>query len=318
MKMKTLSLMILLCSSLYVYGQQEQMVTQFMYNKMSLNPAFAGHEKYTGITMMVRDQWNGFPGAPKTQMLSVNLPRFSNKLGVGFNLRNNQIGIFRNLTYSGIYSYKFLFGEGTLLSMGIELSGRNIVSDFGNKNLLATQGLENDPSIPNEKITENLFNVGYGLYFSTNRFYIGASVPRLIKNSLDFDGNKTISEEERHLFVMTGTAFTVNRDLSIQTQALLKFAQNSPFDIDLNATATLNEKYTGGFTYRFGGANGDIGESIDLLFGFKVTEKWLIGFSNDFTLSKIRRFDNGSLELIMQYDLGKKKNRVVVVNPRYF
>ncbi len=300
-------------------AQQEHLSTQFMFNKMAINPAFAGHEKYMGLTMMIRDQWNGIPGAPKTQMLTANLPRMGgDKIGLGITLRSRQIGIFKDNTLSAIYSYKFLFGDNSLLSMGVEISGRSRISDFTDPDLIATQGIGIDPSIPKSKLNRTSLNAGYGLYFTTNKFYLGASVPRLIENDLDFDKNKFVSEEVRHLFVMTGTAFKINREIVLNTQAFMKFAKNSPFDFDFNVSATLNDKYTGGLTYRAGGASGDIGESLDLLFSFQISDKFMVGFSNDFTLSKLRRFDNGSVELIVNYALGKKTNRVVVVNPRYF
>ena len=88
-------------------AQQELLSTQFMFNKMAINPALAGQEKYTGITAMIRDQWNGLPGSPKSQMLTVNLPRIQDKIGLGFTLKNQQVGIFRHTTIGGIYSYKF-------------------------------------------------------------------------------------------------------------------------------------------------------------------------------------------------------------------
>jgi type IX secretion system PorP/SprF family membrane protein len=310
---------IFILIGLNLYGQQEMMSTQFMFNKMSINPAFAGHEKYTGLTMMIRDQWNGIPGAPKTQMLSVNLPRKNQgKIGLGFNLKSRQIGVFKDNTISGIYSYKFLFGDNGLLSMGLELSGRTRLSDFTNPDLIVTQGIALDPSIPKTKLNNNSLNVGYGLYFTTNKFYLGASVPRLIENDLDFDQNNFVSEEVRHLFVMSGTSFKVKKDLIITTQGLMKFAKSVPFDFDFNVSAIVEDKYTGGITYRAGGASGDIGESLDVIFAFQISDKFMVGFSNDFTLSQLRKYDNGSIELVVNYALGKKKNKVVVVNPRYF
>ncbi len=299
-------------------AQQELLSTQFMFNKMAINPALAGQEKYTGITAMVRDQWNGLPGAPKSQMLTVNLPRIQDKIGLGFTLKNQQVGIFRHTTIGGIYSYKFLLGDGALLSMGVEFNARSFIADFSDPALVATQGLTTDPSIPQGKQSINIFNVGYGVYFSAKKFFMGASIPRLIKTDLDFDNNNVVTEEVRHLFLMAGTAFAVNRELDLHTQTLFKFSENAPFDFDLNVSVTLDKKYTGGLTYRAGGARGDIGESLDLIFGFKLNDKLMVGFSNDFTTSKLRSYTNGSIEIILQYDLGKKKDRVVVVNPRYF
>ena len=316
--MKKLSLyLIAMCFPLLVWSQQEQMYTQFMFNKLAINPAYAGNENYLGFTALFRDQWNGFPGSPKAQLLSVNLPRIGERIGVGFNLRRQTIGITTNINYSGIYSYKFPLSNGTI-SMGLEFAGRNLRMDFTDSRLLAIDGLENDPSIPNQMINKNLFNVGYGIYFNTRNYYFGASVPRLIKADLDFDTNDVFSSEARHLFIMGGAAFPLKDDLSMTFQTMFRLAENSPFSTDMSMMFTLDEKYTGGLHYRFGGATGDVGESFALLFSFQVTHNLMVGFAQEFTLSKIRTYDNGSLEVIMHYALGKKKNRVVVINPRYF
>lgn len=301
-----------------ICGQQEAMYTQFMYNKMSLNPAVSGIENYTTLTGIIRDQWNGIPGAPKTQLLTCNFRRIKDKFGFGFRVNNNSIGISKNLTYAGMYSYKFLINDELTLSMGLEASGRNLVLDYTKTSLFAYQGLENDASIPKEKINRHMFNLGYGIYLNTEQFFVGASVPRLIKNDFDFDQNKIITEEVRHVYLMGGGFIQLKRGLILNTQTLLKFAENSPFDVDLSIGVTIDDKYTGGISYRFGGGNGDIGESIDMLFGFNITDNIFLGFSNDFTVSNLRSQANGSIEVLLQYNIGKKKKKIIVVNPRYF
>jgi len=312
-----LATLAILIGQIDLQAQQEQMYTQFMFNKLAINPAFAGNEKYLGLTGLYRDQWNGFPGAPQSQIFSVNLPKIGEKIGVGFNFKRQTIGIHTNINYSGIYSYKFPTQAGTF-SMGIEFGGQNIRSDFSDPRLTAIEGIENDPSIPKINTNINALNVGYGVYFNSNSFYVGASIPKLIRTDLDFDNNNRISEQVRHLFVMGGVAFPVARDLSMSVQSLLKFAENSPFDTDLNVSLTVDEKYTGGINYRLGGANGDFGESIALLAAFQINEQMMIGLTQEFTLSKIRRFDNNSIELVLHYGIGKKKSKVVLINPRYF
>ena len=112
-----------------LYCQQQQMYTQFMYNKMSLNPAFAGNESYTSLSLLYRDQWNGFLGAPKAQLASINFPRIGKRIGLGLNFERQSIGITEKITYEAIYAYKFFLGEGTL-SMGMNVSGRNYIQDY--------------------------------------------------------------------------------------------------------------------------------------------------------------------------------------------
>lgn len=314
---KNVLIIVLSCIASLSIAQQEQMFTQYMFNKMAINPGFAGNEKYLGITMQLRDQWNGFPGAPEAQLLSVNLPRYGEKVGVGFNLRRRSIGIHKEVTFSGIYAYKFNFSSGTL-SMGLEASGRNRSSDFSDPRILASQGIELDPSIPSNKISKTFANLGFGIYFNNNNYFLGASVPRLAKGDIDFDDNPVVSTEVRHLLLMGGGTFRLNDKLRLTAQSLMKFAENSPFDTDLTTSLTLDEKYTFGLGYRLGGGTGDIGESVAVILSFNLTDNFMVGFSQDFTLSKIRSYDNGSFELVATYAFGKKRQKVVLLNPRYF
>jgi type IX secretion system PorP/SprF family membrane protein len=315
--MKIIYTIILASISFTCIGQQEQMFTQYMYNKMAINPAFAGNEDYLGLTAQLRDQWNGFPGAPEAQLLSVNLPRIKENVGVGFNLRRRTIGINKEYTASGIYAYKFLLGPGTL-SMGLEASIRNRTTDFTDDRIIATQGIDIDPSIPSEKINKTFANLGFGIYWNTDKYFLGASVPKLIKNEIDFDNNDIVSTEVRHLMIMGGGIFKLNNDLDLSVQSLLKFAEQAPFDSDLTFGLILNKKYTAAMGYRLGGSDGDVGESIALLLSFQLTDQFMIGFSQDFTLSKIRKYDNGSFEMVASYAFGKSSERVVLLNPRYF
>ena len=314
---KNILITVFLLGSLALFGQQQQMYTQFMYNKMSINPAFAGNESYLNLTLLYRDQWNGFPGAPKAQLVSVNLPRLAKRIGVGFNFERQTIGITEKITYEGMYAYKFFMGEGTL-SMGMNISGRSYIQDYTDTRLYAIQGIQNDPSIPNALQSRTLINAGFGVYFNTKTFYVGGSLPRMIRSDIDFDSNNLFSTEVRHLLIMTGGTFIINNDLRLTPQLLFRAAENSPFGMDLNLSATLQEKYSAGMTYRTGGAAGDIGESIDLIFGMQLSDRLMLGFAYDITLSKIRAIDNGSLEVILSYSFLPRKIKTIVVNPRYF
>ncbi|MBC7884314.1 MAG: type IX secretion system membrane protein PorP/SprF [Saprospiraceae bacterium] len=298
-------------------AQQQQMYTQFMYNKMSLNPAFAGNENYLSVTLLYRDQWNGFPGAPKAQLVSANLPRLGKRIGIGLNLERQTIGITEKITYEFMYAYKFFMGEGTL-SMGMNVSGRNFIQDYTDSRLYAIQGIENDPSIPKTLQSRNLINAGFGVYFNTNNFYLGASIPRMIRTDLDFDNNNLFSTEVRHLLIMTGGTFIVNNDFRLTPQLLFRAAEFSPYGLDLNLSGTLYDKYSTGLTYRTGGSAGDFGESLDIIFGMQLSEKLMLGFAYDITLSKIRTIDNGSLEVILSYNFIPSKIKTIIVNPRYF
>lgn len=310
-------LLFLMSLACFALGQQQQMYTQFMYNKMALNPAYAGNETYLSANLLYRDQWSGFPGAPKAQVLTVSLPRLGKRVGLGVNFEHQTIGITEKLTYELMYAYKFFLGEGTL-SMGMNISGRKYIQDYTDSRLFAIQDITLDPSVPAIVQTKNLINAGFGVYFNTNKFYLGASLPRMIRSDLDFDDNKFFSTEVRHFLLMTGGTFIVNNDFRLTPQMMFRAAENSPWGLDLNLSGTWKDKYSAGMTYRTGGARGDFGESLDFIVAAQVSERIMVGFAYDATLSRIRAIDNGSLEMILSYNLIPRKIKTIMVNPRYF
>jgi type IX secretion system PorP/SprF family membrane protein len=259
----------------------------------------------------------GFPGAPKAQTFSVNLPRIANRIGIGFNIERQSLGITEKLTYEMMYAYKFFLGEGTL-SMGMNVSGRKFVQDYTDSRLFAIQDIQLDPSIPATQQTRNLLNAGFGVYFNTNKFYLGASLPRMIRTDLDFDANNLFSTEVRHLLLMTGGTFILNNDVRLTPQLMFRMAEFSPWNLDLNVSSTWKDKYSLGLTYRTGGNTGDLGESIDVIAGLQISERMMLGVAYDIPMSKLRTIDTGSLEVIMSYNLIPRKIKTIIVNPRYF
>lgn len=317
MKKNIVIISLLLVCLFELNAQQQQMYTQFMFNKLSFNPAYAGNENYTTGTLIYRDQWHGFPGAPKAQLLSINLPRFGKRVGLGINLERQTIGVTEKLTYQGMYAYKFDMGDGTL-SMGISLSGRRYNIDFTDPSLYAVQGITEDPSIKDIVVNRNLFNAGFGIYYNTPQFYIGAAIPRMIKSDLDFDENDLFSTEVRHLWAMTGATFIVSKNWRFTPQLLLKTAENSPLGLDINASGTFKERFTIGATYRTGGAGGDLGESFDIISGIQLSDKIMLGFAYDIPLSRLRTVSTGSIEVMLNYNFIPRRIKTVVINPRYF
>jgi type IX secretion system PorP/SprF family membrane protein len=309
--------LLLVLSQFPVFSQQQQLYTQFMYNKLALNPAYVGNEDYLSATLIYRDQWNGFPGAPNAQVLSVNLPRLGKRVGLGVNLERQSIGITEKITYEAAYAYKFFLGEGTL-SMGLNASGRNYVQDYTDPRLYAIQDITMDPAIPADIISRNLFNAGFGLYFNTNRYYLGASIPRMIRADLDFDDNNLFSTEVRHLYIMTGATFIVDKNIRFTPQLLFRAAENSPWGLDINGSMTWKDQFSAGITYRTGGSRKDFGAAVNIILGMQLSEQFMVGAAYDLTLSKIRAADNGSLEMILNYNLIQRKIKTVIINPRYF
>ena len=308
---------ILLFFSVTVTAQQEQLYTQFMFNKQLFNPAYVGNEDVASGTLLLRDQWNGFTGAPKTQLLSFATPLNDKKIGVGINLINHKIGLNKRLTIEGMYAYRINTDYGNF-SLGLQGSIRKYDLDFRDASIVTTQSIDLDPTINPVRLTKNIFNFGFGLYFNTNLYYIGASIPRLAQANLDFDSNGEITEESRHIYLMGGGAFVINPTITFRPQLLFKYATNAPYDLDINAGLTFKEKYTTAITYRTGGNRGGIGESIDLIFSIQTSPQLMFGFAYDITMSDIRSYQNGSVEVMAHYMFVKRTNQEEIINPRYF
>lgn len=315
--MKNYLIIIIAFLSTCAYAQQESMYTQFMFNKMDINPAYAGHDNYTHLNLIYRNQWNGFEGAPNTIQLSGNLAGFNNGVGVGAILRKRSIGITDLISLSGMYSYSFEVESG-ILSLGIETTGKRYSVDFTDPRLIAIEGLDDDPSIPDGIVSKTILNVGFGVYYHSEEFYISASATNIMNADLDFDTNSDLSKEVLQVQFMGGYEFTINESLKLTPQFTLRYVDNAPVTTDLNIMATLYDYYFGGLNYRTGGRNSDIGESIGVIAGLHISDELLLSLAYDIQLSGLRSFNNGSFELMLGYRIPSKNSGVNMVNPRYF
>ena len=307
-----------LFSTIIAFSQQEPQYTQFMYNKLAINPAYAGSREGACFTGVYRNQWIGMEGAPRTQMLSFDMPLLNDRVGIGLNINRATIGISEKWTIDGVYAYRIPIGNGHL-GVGIQASARYIGNNYADSRLVATQGISSDGGIPVGAQSKYIPNFGAGLYYSTDKFYIGLSVPRFLENSIDFNSfSGVLGKEVPHVYFLTGLLWEINKNAKLQPQVLLKYAQNTPLDADLNLSLTLVEKITLGITYRVGGSSvSGFGESIDLLFAIQAAEQLLLGFSYDITLSELKDYSSGSVEAVIRYCLISSKGKDVV-NPRFF
>jgi type IX secretion system PorP/SprF family membrane protein len=318
--MKKILYTLFILSSLQtgIFAQQFPNYSLFIYNKMAYNPAYTGVPDAPCFTALHRSQWIGLEGAPTTQILSANLPFLKRKLGIGVQLTNQSIGITRIFSTDLNYAYHILIGKGEL-SVGLQGSIRYYSENYNDKRLTATQGLGIDNSIPVGLQNKYLPNFGAGLYYSTDQYYIGVSAARLLQNNIDFGNNDDfVSSEKPHYFIMGGYSFSLNEQVKFQPQALLKYVNNVPFDIEMSMGLELLEKYLFAVNYRAGGElSAGAGDSVDLVFGIQLSDKLMFALAYDITLSKIRKYNNGSVEAALQYCTGKFSNKNIA-NPRFF
>lgn len=302
----------------FAYAQQQPLHTMFMYNKLLINPAYAGYHEHPCASAIIREQWIGFEGAPKTQSLSIHGPLSSQRIGIGLNVQRRSIGVSSATTFDGIYDYRFPVGNGTL-SLGVQASGRILKVDFTDPAVKTVQDINIDPGVDAISDSKFLANVGAGLYYYTPSFYVGASSPRLISSDIDFELNDLfVAKEQPHFYLMTGLALPLNHKLSFVPQVLVRYTEAAPVDIDLNLGLRWWEDYAVGVTLRKGGIDNELLESVDLIVSAKILRGLRLAAAYDFTLSDLRKYSDGSLEVMLMYCFGEPAKPSTFVNPRYF
>ncbi len=310
--------MVFACSA--SIAQQQAQYTQFMYNKLPVNPAYAGARGVPFVTALYRNQWMGFDGAPKSVLASFNSPFLSPRVGVGVTISHTQIGLDKDFAGTLAYSYDLIPDEDISLRGGIMGTIRSLSVDFSNA--VAPQGVVGDNSLEQGKISSIFANVGAGLYFTyDDRFYAGFSVPRIYANSIGINdgtlpaGFET-AKESPHFYGMAGAIIELSGDINLMPALLTKYVKNAPFDVDVNVNLEIKEKVIAGLSYRAGG-NG-AGDSMDLLLFWQAHPQFGVGVAYDFSLSDVKDYTAGSIELLFQADLKKVSKKKNMSNPRFF
>ena len=309
-----LTLLIILIAGVQLSAQQDHQYTQFMYNKLLYNPAYAGSRGTPTLTGIFRSQWVGFDGAPQSGLLSFNSPFLTPRVGVGGTLSYLKLGLQRDFHATLAYSYDLVAMENASVRVGIQGAVRSLGMAFEDAQPLNI----GDPSLDNQQISDFYGNVGAGIYgVFLNQFYVGFSVPRIYSNSLGLNSaNNPISAKEyRHYYGTAGGILPLSDDINLLPAVLIKYVENAPIDADININLDIRQKVTAGISYRLGG-NG-AGESIDLLVFWQATPQVGVGAAYDFTLSDLKDYNGGSIELLIQADL-KKPSKKNVFSPRFF
>jgi len=309
---------LLMIFNITVSAQQQPLHTMFMYNKLLINPAYAGYHDHVCASAIVRQQWIGFDGAPETQSLSIHGPLSSQRIGIGMNLQRRSLGVSSSTTLDAIYDYRFPLGEGTL-SLGVQASGRFLEVDYADPAVKTVQDIGIDPGV--ETIADNKFlaNVGAGLYYYTSSFYIGLSAPRLMNSDIDFEVNNLfVAREQAHYYLMSGVALPLTHKMSFVPQVLFRYTEATPLSVDLNLGLRWREDYSFAVSFRKGDTDNDLLESVDVMASAKILRGLRIGAAYDFTLSQLQHYSDGSIEVMIMYCFGEPAKPVEFLNPRYF
>lgn len=317
MKTKRIIPLLLLALPMCMSAQQEEQYTQFMFYKLGLNPGYAGGQDGATVSALVRSQWMGFEGAPQTQLITFNMPLLNDRIGVGGSVLRQTIGVTTYYTAEGVYAYRLPLGRG-VLGLGLQASVRLLRVNYGA--LQGTQPIDLDAAVPASLQSKYIPNFGFGAYYSTDRYYLGLSAPRLLQTNINLaDEQGLINRERQHFYFMGGLLLPMGDHVQFQPQLLLKYVKNTPFDGDVNFNLIFIEKYTAGLSYRLGGSkSNNAGESLSLLLAAQLTDKLLLGLAYDATLTELRNHTSGTMEMALRYSIGGRSQGRIFVNPRFF
>ena len=293
----------LLVASAPSQAQQQAMYTQYMFNGLAINPAYAGSQDALSITALGRKQWLGFDGAPSTETFSVHSPVGNRKIAWGVLLSHDHIGVTDQYAVYGMYAYRLKLAKGTLAS-GLQVGVDSYRA--GLSKVMVRQSGDNFFAF--DDVQGLLPNFGVGLYYSTRRFYTGFSLPRLLTNVYPGD-NKSRARQYQHWFFTTGYVFDINRELKLKPNLLVKAVEGAPVEFDINANLLIKEMFWVGVSYRSFA-------SISGLVEFQATNQFKFGYAYDYGLTELRRNHSGSHEIMLNYQLRFKKTKIV--SPRYF
>ena len=292
------------------YAQQDSQFTNYMYNTVNINPAYAGSRGALSVFGLHRNQWVGLDGAPKTNAFSLNTPINDSRFGLGISIVNDRIGPSDENSISADVSYTIPTSENYKLSFGVKAVANLLNVDFTKLNIY------NPADALAQYNVDNKFspNVGAGVYFHSDKTYFGLSVPNFLetkhfdKDASGFSAN-SVASEKMHYYFIAGHVFDLSGSVKLKPALLTKVVQGAPLQIDLSANFLFNEKFTLGAAYRWDAA-------ASLLAGFQVSDSWFIGYGYDLEVTKLANYNSGSHEFFLRYELFKNYNRVV--SPRFF
>ncbi len=288
-----------------VNAQQEPMFTQYMFNMVSVNPAYTGTTNSLNINTLTRLQWVGMEGAPQTFSAALHSPINKRKVGVGLTIVSDEAGPVRNTYFTANYAYRLRINENLTLSMGLKggISSINV----GLTDLYVRE--QDDPAfLTNEKKISP--NIGVGFYLYSKKYYLGFSAPKLIETSVDEEYAASANELKRHYYIIGGYVLNINSMWHFKPSVLVKAVSGAPLSTDITMQFLYNKKIWFGAMYR-------IGDAAGLFVDLKINQQLSVGYGYDFSLNDLSGINSGTHEIMISFDF-EGFSGGNVKSPRYF
>jgi type IX secretion system PorP/SprF family membrane protein len=281
------------------YAQQNSQYNQYIFNELVINPAYAGTKGIVNANAFYSKQWVGVDGSPSTQTVSIEGPA-SDKVGLGLQIINDNIGAQSQKSVFGDYSYKLQVNEKYKLALGLAL-GASYFSIDGTE---LTTTSPDDPAVPKNVEGKLLLDAQTGLFFYGERFYAGLSVTDLLANV--FKDDPFYVKQMRHYYITSGYVFDVLPKLKVKPSILYKHVYKSPSNIDVNAFLLYDQKYWLGVTYRFGSklfVNDLLSNTLEnrdaivIMAEYSINDKLRIGYAYTITTSVLKNYMSHEISL---------------------
>ncbi|KAF2515549.1 PorP/SprF family type IX secretion system membrane protein [Flavobacterium foetidum] len=295
---------ICLLASFDALAQQESQYTQYMYNTMTFNPGYTGSREVVSAMGLYRTQWVGLDGAPKTINFSIQSPLGYHANGIGLDVVSEEIGPTNNIGLMINYAYTIIGNNDLRFSFGISAGFNNYEVNYNELNV------ENPDQFLYGQQSEFLPNIGAGFYLHTYKWYLGVSVPKLLKTNYYDDVASTVYSSNAHFYGIAGYVFDLNPNLKFKPAVLVKVVEGAPIAVDLSANLLINSKFTLGAAYRWSA-------SISALAGFQATDNIQIGYAYDYETTNLGNYNSGTHEIFLRFDFFNKSSKRMI-NPRFF
>lgn len=295
---------MLLCASKSV-AQQDSQFTQYMYNTINVNPAYAGSRGKLSIFGIYRAQWVGLEGAPTTTNASLHSPINNSRVGFGVSFSKDEIGISVRKTVSTDFSYTINTSEDYKLSFGLKGSANLFNVDYTKLNKYDI----NDPKFQNN--IENQFspNIGAGIYYHSNKLYAGFSVPFILETKHFDDTTTSVAKDALHYYFIGGYVFDISETTKFKPAILIKSVKGAPLQADVTANFMFFDKFVLGAAWRWSAAASAIA-------GFQINSNWFLGYTYDSETTKLANYNSGSHEIFLRYEFKGKQDKII--SPRFF
>lgn len=299
---KRAATIVLLLSSipcLHVIAQQKVQFTQYMFNEVVINPAYAGADEALSLTFIQRKQWANIESSPTTQTFSGHTLFKKRHFGLGATIINDKIGVHRNLSALSSFAYHLKVGKESYLSMGLQGGLHSRKSNYAR----LASGANMDPKLFDAAVAYTAFDLGMGFYFRSPRFHVGLSAPEMLPEEFSLNDTTSVTLKDANYFLFARYTITLNENMELEPSLLLKYFAGIPLSFDVNMSFIFRKVLTVGLSYRKK-------ESLDVMLRGQITPQIQFGYSYDHPIGEVSKVSNGSHEFMINYVFKYVKSKV--------